>query len=158
MRIEMPWECYHISKPISALKYTNVNAKLYSSMWWNYSSFYNNRCKLGTWRWGPWLQGKWGFGCRVRASCELAAGGAGTAGAHLTPWELPSAEALPWGPARAAAPLRRSPACPWPWATGADLPALPCALDGVMGWEFSWQSVIMLSSRLPLLISDNKCG
>lgn len=82
MRMEMPWECYHISKPISALKYTNVNAKLYSSMWWNYSSFYNNRCKLGTW--SPWLQGKWEFGCRVRASCELAAGGAGTAGAHLT--------------------------------------------------------------------------
>ena len=71
-----------------------------------------------------------GLAVGVRASCEPAARGAATARADLVPWELPSSEALLRGLAGAAAPARRSPACPWLRAAGPDLPALPSALAG----------------------------
>lgn len=91
----MQWKCYHISKSISAPKYTNVNAKLCSSMWLNYSSFYNNIHKLGTWRWGQWPKGKWGFSCgdqgQLRASCRR--------GSHSQSPPRPMGAAFTWGSA-----------------------------------------------------------
>lgn len=110
------------------------------------------------------LKASRGLAVGVRASCELAAGGVATAWADLTPWGLPSSEALLWGLARASAPPHRSPACPWPWAAGPDLLALPGALAGgggmglLLGKMATACLVITLGSRLPLLIPDNKCG
>lgn len=89
------WKCYHTSKSVSAPKYTNVNAKLYSSMHWNYSSFYNNICKLGTRRWGQWPKGKSGFGCggqgQLRAGCWR--------GSHSLGRPHPVGAAFIWGSA-----------------------------------------------------------
>lgn len=157
------WKCYCISKSNSAPKYTSVNAKLYPSMWWNYSGFYNNTSKLGTWRWGQWPQSKWGFGCggqgQLQASCRR--------GSHSQGRPRPMGAAFicgsATGPGQSCGPTASQP-CPWPRAAGPDFPALPGTLAGGGGMGLLSAKiataclVITLSSWLPLLIPDSQCG
>lgn len=158
------WKCYHILKSSSALKYTDVGAKLCSSMWWNYPSFYKNTCELGTCRWGQWSKVDGDLAMGVRVSCKAAAGGAATARASLVPGELPSSQVLLQGLARAAAPLHCCPVFPWLWAAGPDYPVLPTAWAGGSSMRLLPAKmttaclVIMLRSQLPLLIPHKKCG